>query len=41
MEGVEYIKYSTCPKLWVEGRWIGKAICGGGYRGGGESSGVE
>jgi hypothetical protein len=33
MEGVEYIKYSASPKLWVEGRWKGKAICGGGYGG--------
>jgi hypothetical protein len=30
MEGVEYIKYSASPKLWVEERWKGKAICGGG-----------
>jgi len=30
MEGVEYIKYSTSPKLWVERRWKGKVICGGG-----------
>jgi hypothetical protein len=30
MKGVEYIKYSTSPKLWVEVRWKGKAICGGG-----------
>jgi len=33
MEGVEYIKYSASPKLWVEVRWKGKAICGGGYGG--------
>ena len=26
MEGVEYIKYSASPKLWVEEWWIGKAI---------------
>ena len=26
MEGVEYIKYSASPKLWVEVRWKGKAI---------------
>ena len=30
MEGVEYIKYSASHKLWVEERWKGKAICGGG-----------
>ena len=30
MEGVEYIKYSASPKLWVEVRCKGKAICGGG-----------
>jgi hypothetical protein len=24
MEGVEYIEYSTSPKLWVEGRWKGR-----------------
>jgi hypothetical protein len=30
MEGVEYIKYSVNPKLWVEERWKGKAICGRG-----------
>ena len=24
MEGVEYIKYSASPKLWVEGRWRGR-----------------
>jgi hypothetical protein len=36
MEGVEYIKYSASPKLWVEAQWKGKAICGGGYGGGGE-----
>jgi hypothetical protein len=41
MEGVEYINYSASPKLWVEGRWIGKAICGGGYGGGGESGRVK
>jgi len=26
MEGVEYIKNSASPKLWVEERWKGKAI---------------
>ena len=26
MEGVEYIKYSTSPKLWVEEGGKGKAI---------------
>jgi hypothetical protein len=31
MEGVEYIEYSASLKLWVEERWKGKAICGGGY----------
>jgi hypothetical protein len=24
MEGVEYIKYSASPELWVEVRWEGK-----------------
>ena len=28
---------SDVPKLWVEGRWTGKAIYGGGCGGGGES----
>jgi hypothetical protein len=31
MQGVEYIKYSTSPKLWVKDRWKEKAICGDGY----------
>ena len=41
MEGVEYIKYSASPKLWVEVRWKGKAICGGGYGGYGKSGRVK
>jgi hypothetical protein len=30
MEGVEYIKYPSSPKLWGKERWKGKAIYGGG-----------
>ena len=41
MEGVEYIKYSTSPKLWVDGGGRGKAICGGGYGGLGKSGRVK
>jgi hypothetical protein len=30
MEGVEYIKYSESPKLWVEVMWKEKLYGGGG-----------
>jgi hypothetical protein len=30
MEGIEYIKYSTSPKFWVEVRWKGMLYGGGG-----------
>jgi hypothetical protein len=33
MKGIEHIKYSASPKLWVEKGWKGKAINDGGYGG--------
>jgi hypothetical protein len=35
MEGVEYIKYSADPKLWVEVRWKRRLYVEVGYGGGG------